>query len=402
MPEEKQTKNIVICLDGTGNQVEENISNVLKLYRALKKNETQIVYYDQGVGTLGRRDSWARISQWFREKFIGMGFGLGLDKNVLQAYEFLACNYVDGDQIYLFGFSRGAHTARVLAGMLYVVGLLRPEQLSLCGAALTAYKQSDEIDPSAFLAETEEASEKKYEGEGANFRRVMKPRTVAIEFMGLWDTVSSVFIPNYRGLFFPPIKRDNQPHTSRNPAVKKVCHAVSIDEKRRFFRLDKWPDGQVFKPNFFSQGTPPDQINKQVWFAGYHSDVGGGQKKDDSGLSQFSLIWMFKEAEAAGIKTTNVKMVKYVTGQEPYSSTTKYHYPEPKVTANTHKPHPLWRLLEIFPKSSRHKDWKPKRELFGFYIPLFEPRTITEDDVIHPSALEKRETDDKYDPVNLP
>ncbi|RZV40934.1 MAG: DUF2235 domain-containing protein, partial [Acidimicrobiales bacterium] len=144
-------RNIVICLDGTGNKIQENLSNVLKLYRVLEKSDTQIVYYDQGVGTLGQIYTWG----WLKQKIksgLGLAFGLGLDRNVIRAYQFLVNHYQEHtvrgqtspvrDNIFIFGFSRGAQTARVLAGMIYEIGILAPEQVHLSGAAFTAYKQA--------------------------------------------------------------------------------------------------------------------------------------------------------------------------------------------------------------------------------------------------------------------
>src|SRR5436190_12104244 len=136
-------KNIVVCCDGTGNEISENISNVLKLYRCLRKSgkaAPQIVFYDPGVGTLARPDPWQKLKQDFNA-ILGLATGYGLDDNVLRAYEFLANNYEDGDDVYMFGFSRGAYTVRVLAGLIHKVGLMSPQQVNLAGAGLTAYKQ---------------------------------------------------------------------------------------------------------------------------------------------------------------------------------------------------------------------------------------------------------------------
>ena len=112
-------KNIVICCDGTGNEISENISNVLKLYRCLRKTPKttphQVVFYDPGVGTLARPDPWRKAWQ-DTIAVLGLATGYGLDDNVLAAYEFLVRNYEDGDDIFLFGFSRGAYTVRALAG----------------------------------------------------------------------------------------------------------------------------------------------------------------------------------------------------------------------------------------------------------------------------------------------
>ena len=388
-------RNIVICLDGTGNQIEKNISNVLKFYRVLEKHEKQIVYYDQGIGTLGRKDPWGKIRQGLKDKLLSMGVGIGLDKNVIRAYEFLIRNYIEGDKIYLFGFSRGAHTARALAGLLYEIGLLRPEQINLSGAALTAYKQS--IDS----VEAPSVNEDIYEGDGSNFRRIMKPQTIAIEFIGVWDTVSSILIPNYKNLFFPPMKREILPHTSSNPAVKAFRQAASIDERRRMFRLDHWEEGQEFKPNKHSQGKRVAQTYKQVWFAGVHADVGGGYPTIESGLSQFPLIWMIDEAKAAGIDIFD-RMAKYVTGQDDWSATTGYQYPAPDLMAKKHKSlTALWLILEIGPKLNRLKDWEKRKSFLGRYLPLKEPRQIPISDTIAQSAKDKKTKDPTYKPVNF-
>ena len=138
-------KNIVICCDGTGNEISENISNVLKLYRMLRKTGKtephQLVFYDPGVGTLARPDPWRKVWQ-DTITILGLATGYGLDDNVLAAYDFLVRNYEDGDDIFLFGFSRGAYTVRVLAGLVHKVGLVSPQQSNLSGGAgLTAYKQ---------------------------------------------------------------------------------------------------------------------------------------------------------------------------------------------------------------------------------------------------------------------
>jgi uncharacterized protein (DUF2235 family) len=142
--DEGMPKNIVVCCDGTGNEISENISNVLKLYRVLRKtgktNPPQVVFYDPGVGTLARPNPWTKFLQDTRA-VLGLATGYGLDDNVLAAYQFLIDQYQEHDDICLFGFSRGAHTIRVLAALLHKIGLLAPQQRNLDGAALTAYKQ---------------------------------------------------------------------------------------------------------------------------------------------------------------------------------------------------------------------------------------------------------------------
>src|SRR5262245_11439004 len=130
-------KRIIICCDGTGNEIEGNLSNVLKLYRIVRRDGEQRVYYDPGIGTLGQMNPWSRFQQNAKAVF-GLATGYGLDDNILDSYRFLAQNFEAGDDIYLFGFSRGAYTVRVLAGFLHLIGLLHSDQLNIAGYALTA------------------------------------------------------------------------------------------------------------------------------------------------------------------------------------------------------------------------------------------------------------------------
>src|ERR1051325_1109908 len=125
-------KNIVVLCDGTGNEIEANLSNVLKLYGILRKTDEQVVYYNPGVGTIGSADPWSRLKS-DALGVLGLLTGYGLDENVLGAYQFLIDTYAEGDRIYLFGFSRGAYTIRVLAGFLRLIGLLAPAQKNLSG-----------------------------------------------------------------------------------------------------------------------------------------------------------------------------------------------------------------------------------------------------------------------------
>ena len=133
-----EPKNLVICCDGTGNEISENISNVLKLYRCLRKTDKtkprQMVFYDPGVGTVTEPSTWHRLKANVN-LVLGLATGYGLDDNVLSAYCFLVEHYAPGDRIYLFGFSRGAYTVRVLAGLIHKIGLISPEQANLAGPA---------------------------------------------------------------------------------------------------------------------------------------------------------------------------------------------------------------------------------------------------------------------------
>jgi uncharacterized protein (DUF2235 family) len=141
-------KKLVVCCDGTGNQASEDISNVLKFYRTLRETEktepAQVVYYDPGIGTLALPDPWTRFRQ-DAVNVLSLAMAYGLNDRVLAAYRFLVNNYDEGDDIYLFGFSRGAYTVRVLAALIHKIGLLAPQQQNLPEAALNAYQRSPEI-----------------------------------------------------------------------------------------------------------------------------------------------------------------------------------------------------------------------------------------------------------------
>lgn len=284
-------KNIVICCDGTGNEIEANLSNVLKLFRVVRKSRNQVVYYNPGVGTISSSDPWSRLKA-DALGFLGLVTGYGLDANVLDAYRFLVDNYEDGDCIYLFGFSRGAYTIRVLAGFLRLIGLLDRPQINLCAYALTAYKR---------------AAEKNDFEIAWRFERVASTRRVPIKFMGVWDTVSSVIVPRPDRLYIPSL--EELPYTRTNSHVEIFRQAIAIDERRRMFRINRWAEPQEYKPNpFDAEGSTPQDI-KQVWFAGVHADIGGGYPETESGLAKYSLQWMIDEAAAHGLETSAVSTI---------------------------------------------------------------------------------------------
>jgi uncharacterized protein (DUF2235 family) len=405
-------RNIVICCDGTGNEINENISNVLKLYRCLRKTEKtqprQFVYYDPGVGTLARPDPWRKLKQDF-SAFLGLATGYGLDDNVLAAYEFLVHHYQDGDAIYLFGYSRGAYTVRVLAGLIHKIGLISPEQVNLAGSGLTAYKQftddgkggtdaglwalpppSDEFGP---------LPKDRYDN-AAQFARILSVRWPTIRFVGVWETVASVFVPRPDRLYWPSL--EELAFTLRNPSVRTFRQAISIDERRCMFRLKKYDEPQLFFSNRFipdEKAEPQDIL--QVWFAGAHGDIGGSYPEAQSALSKYPLLWMLDEACKFGL-TVNMQMVKQLAwGVKRKGS--PFTYVKPDVAAKLHDRITLgWRMMEYLPKKATYKEWPERKTYCGFYIPNAEPRLIPEGAVIHESALRRMEAVKDYRPINLP
>ena len=383
-------RNLVILCDGTGNELggalsdkvsDIRISNVLKLYRIAEKGKRQLVYYSPGVGTIGRVD-W--LFRWKQKVLgvLGLITGYGLDDNVLGAYRFLAENWEDGDQIYLFGFSRGAWTARVLAGLVQLIGLVRPPQLNMCDNALATYKRAakDNKLPIAW-----------------HFARVIGSRFPTIHFMGLWDTVASVIVPRSDRMWIPSL--ETLPYTEHNPSVRIFRHALALDERRRMFRVAKWAQPQNHVPNRFRPEEKVDQDIEQRWFAGVHSDIGGGYREDESGLSKIPLIWMVEEAKKAGLKITEVNLRKFAYGMR--DSNEEHAYSTPDSAAKMHQSLTLgWKPLEILPKLTKFREWT-RASFLGFYLPLAEPRPVGLQHVVDQSVRDRMASDTTYRPPNL-
>jgi len=360
-------KNIVICCDGTGNEFGDNNSNVVKLYGTLLIDGLeQVGYYHPGVGTMG--DPSAR--SWMAKKWSvvkGLAFGAGFLDNVSDAYRYLMDTYEDGDAVYLFGFSRGSYTVRALAGLLHMFGLLCPGNDGLIPYVVQL-----------FAERTRKADGMKNTLHVADAFKGTFSRDCPLHFVGVWDTVSSV------GWITAPLVL---PYTGRNPDMHIGRHAVSIDERRCYFRNNLW-------------GAPFDgQDIKQVWFAGVHSDIGGSYPEAESGLSKDTLEWMLREATAAGLKVNNDK-VEVILGRDAPPSTWTLATPVP--------PDPLgpmhnsltgaWWILEFLPHSyydpvARKKRWR---------IPLGASRVIPEDSVLHVSVIERLDGKIGYAPKNLP
>lgn len=396
------SRNLVILCDGTGNEIGVTISNVLKLFRVLDKNERQRVWYNAGVGTIGQQNPWTRFQQKLRG-VLGLATGLGLDDHVLAAYRFLCANYARGDRIYLFGFSRGAYTVRALAGFIHVMGLFRPDQLNVAGYAWTAYKRSSAKDRSRSTTDkprSADSADKMTSLEEAwHFSRVIGGKPAPIEFVGVWDTVASVIVPRYEQLSF---SLQTLRFTRTNSSVKTFRQAMAIDERRRMFRLNWWTPSQRHAPNPFDRAADVDQDVKQVWFAGVHADIGGGYKETESHLSKFPLAWMIEEAAAAGLEI-NRAMVNHLVHGKPRAGS-KHRYQPPDAKGPLHRSLTLgWWVLEMLPKLTRWREWRRGRPgILGIYFPLGEPRLIPRGATVHQSAAARRSAGIGYDPVNWP
>lgn len=270
-------KNIVLCLDGTGNQLKaKGNTNVVRLYETLSLDEPdqQVAYYDPGVGTFGAQGALIPLARGF-SRMLGLAFGYGLRENLSDAYTYLMRTYEPGDRIFLFGFSRGAYTARALAGMLNRASLLRPGAENLVPYAIKVYaRRKQNWTPDDWYQTAKFANTFSVEVDG-------EP-SIPIHFLGIWDSVKAAGI--LRG-------EVRWPDTRQLPNVVQVRHAVSIDEKRRPYRE------YLVRPK---ASVPPRDV-VEVWFAGVHSDV-GGSFEDFPGLGKISLKWMLEHASRAGLR----------------------------------------------------------------------------------------------------
>ncbi|CUH53752.1 DUF2235 domain-containing protein [Shimia marina] len=390
-------RKLIICLDGTGNEVEKNESNILRIYKCLKHDNQQLVYYEPGVGTLSTRP-FARGYFSKIKLLLGLAAGLGLHQNVLHAYAFLCENYQDGDQLYFFGYSRGAYTARVLAGFINDFGLVAPHELHLVGPVFKAWRKLHTDSTSKDYA-TLRISEQ--------FFHMRHP---SIRFLGLWDTVSSMIRIRLR--WGSLIEFGSHSSVDENPSVKAVRHVLAIDETRRFFRHQFWKPGQKYYGNRFKKKSdPPDQDVKQVWFAGTHTDVAGSVPETEAGLAKITMQWMREELDAldsdSALVFRDIFYNRYVLGRE--DEVTKrmglaISPPDAKAPLHSQmKLHKFWPLLEIFPRRASRSRYPDQKDWLGYYLPLAQPRYIAPGSHIHPTVAERQsDPATPYDPPNLP
>ncbi len=321
-------KNIVICCDGTGNDFKNpgTDSNLVKLYDTLIISDAQIAYYHPGVGTMGAPNVNGRFAKWW-SKVEGLAFGKGLLENVGDAYRFLMDKYRTGDNIFLFGFSRGAYTARAIASVLHVYGLLEPGNEQLIPYILQMYSQ---------LTKEANAQETTFPPEEA-FKYAFS-RELEVHFCGVWDTVSSY------GWVNSPI---NLRFNGQDPIIRTGRHAVSIHEKRCCFQDNLWGPPRPATDEY------PAQDIRQVWFTGVHSDVGGSHPEEEAGLSKITFEWMLVEAMKQGLQVDSQRMQIVLGESKPVpEGLPDYVPPNPKGMLHRSLKGPWW-LAEFFPRKRK-------------------------------------------------
>ncbi len=318
-----------------------------------------MAYYDAGVGTLVDPTAIS-VARKFLSRRLDAAIGLRVRENVIAAYRFLASNYQPGDQIYLFGFSRGAYTVRAVAGLIHFLGILRPELENLAPLAWSIYANE---------ANVYQLSQRFAGGNRFNrcFGVPTKPR---IHFVGAWDTVSSFgWFWNFQTL----------PHTATNSSITHFRHALAIDERRA-----------CFPPNLYFPTKEQQATCKQVWFAGVHSDVGGGYPEKEATLAKVSLAWMIRETEAFGL------LVNAAERQYLMDSKTK---PPPDSCGPIHESlMGFWKGLEYLPRRS----WNDQaKQMCWQGSHRGRRRPIEPGSVLHFSVVDRMKQTD-YSPGNLP
>ncbi len=279
-------KRIVLCADGTWNEPEQvdgktgrrRPTNVLKVARAVRPEAAngteQVVFYLVGIG--GDSDG---IDKW-----TDGAFGSGMERNVRSLYRFLVFNYLPDDEVYLFGFSRGAFTVRTLAGFMNVVGLLEKEDEFYTPDLYKLYESSTPKDS----PEWQHA-----------FRNVRKRRPCPpIRFVGVWDTVGSLGAPGALGQLFNRNKYRYH-DIGLNAHIANAYHAMAIDERRG-----------PFAPSLFTRPAGWNGKLEQAWFPGFHCNVGGSS--DPDGVANEALHWIVEKAEALGLEMDTAYLAHYL------------------------------------------------------------------------------------------
>lgn len=288
-------KNLIICCDGTNSSFQKDLTNVVRISRiAVPIPGQQHVYYDVGVGAEAEPGFVTKLSATLN-RWAGLAFGVGLVRNVEEAYNEIVDKYEPEDRLFLFGFSRGAYTVRALAGLLQNYGLLKKAHRSRAHSVVKKFQKLFPKEGSA--AALDPAKHTAYCNKTfADARHIRESFAIGcpVHFMGIWDTVSSL------GWAYDP---KSFPNTAEMPQVRIIRHAIALDERRAKFRTNR------VKP------VPgPDQDIQEVWFAGVHADVGGGYSDEQSGLAKVCLKWMLREAVGKGLRMDAEQEKLYLQG----------------------------------------------------------------------------------------
>ena len=299
-------RRILIFCDGTWNSPDiELTTSVVKLQKAVQNNADQKVIYIPGVGTGGRFSTF--VGKWMN-KVGGGAFGWGLNRNIKVAYGALAETYRQGDQIYIFGFSRGAYTARSLAGMIRKCGLPPRTGVTkrLVNKAFRLYRKrgtANRPDADKIWRQRRNISPNYATSQADRKKRGDNSHVLQIEYLGVWDTVGALGIP--RNLLGPLARHVNRRHqfhdTELTSMVKSARHAVALDERRKFYEPALWGNLDSGTGGGLNRGRRgAGRPFQQMWFIGDHRVLGG--RSEARGLVAYPMTWITNGAKKRGMR----------------------------------------------------------------------------------------------------
>jgi uncharacterized protein (DUF2235 family) len=277
-----QNKRLVFNFDGTWNRLDAVCpTNVVLTAESVvplaSDGVAQFNHYDQGVGTGG-----------FLDRILGGTMGAGMSANLADAYRNLVFNYTPGDRIFVFGFSRGAFTARSFVGLLRNIGIVERCHADRAHEAIAIYRARNPDDAA-------------WQARRAAFQETyVRHRAPPIAYLGVWDTVGALGVPNYYGVAKLVNGRFRFHDTSLSRCVESARHAVAIDETRRTFEPTLWDGLDALNRDAGHDPAAPDAPYQQQWFPGVHSAVGGSGAS--RGLSDEALEWVWAGARLAGLE----------------------------------------------------------------------------------------------------
>ncbi|MEP3656024.1 MAG: DUF2235 domain-containing protein [Litorimonas sp.] len=368
-------KRIIICFDGTWNKIDaKEPTNVLMMATGLtpktaitaksKLSVTQIIHYDEGIGTHGG---------WIRRHIDGM-FGLGVLKNMQEAYRFLMFNYDPQDEVYVFGFSRGAFTARSFVGLVRSVGIIQRDHVKNVTEGIRLYKKGLKFDDPKMLSFRALHSRHistcgEDETHRCDLPDYLKGSSLPFKFryVGLWDTVESIGF--WKIVWASLMKRkqkafvdsDHKYHDHKlNGMITAGRHAVALDERRPHFHSEPW--GKVADANdrLGFKDTDPKRPIQEMFFPGNHGSVGGGG--DVRGLSDGAFDWILDGAKEAGLELDTSPTSSVFSVLPDYQDSLRNSTTPPKkfsimnmlAQTRNHKPKGLHQLHESVKRRWKH------------------------------------------------
>lgn len=352
---------MALFFDGTWN-TPENQTNVWELHQLVSAagadGVPQLKFYDPGVGT-----------HWY-DRLTGGAFGAGLPQNVRRGYEWLREHYAPGDDVFLLGFSRGAFTARSLAGFIARCGLLKPDAPMTVEQAFDRYRRGDGARPIYDLLFRQRKGETNFDAEEQTLLQNSVYNRGLIKMVGVWDTVGSIGLPfgNIPGVSSLSFHFLN---TNLSRIVQNSYQALALDEERKPYWAILWTRFTPIAPTAGEPARTDDRVVEQRWFAGAHCNVGGGYQDDVLPLRP--RAWIQEKAIGCGLGfTSRVAVTDADLGQKPRDSYAEFL-------------RPVWQWLAFLKTCQRYIRWvmsnpldKPEHKRNGYSVPAGRVETVNE------------------------